>query len=31
MDTHNDIRMAQSQIQQEIAGYRMVVGAKQLR
>ena len=31
MDTHNDIRMAQEQIQQEIAGYRMVVGAKQLR
>ena len=31
MDTHNDIRMAQSQIQQEIAGCRMVVGAKQLR
>lgn len=31
MDTHNDIRMAQEQIQQEIAGYTMVVGAKQLR
>lgn len=31
MDTHNDIRMAQEQIQQEIAGYRMVVGSKQLR
>ena len=31
MDTHNDIRMAQEQIQQEIAGCRMVVGAKQLR
>ena len=31
MDTQNDIRMAQEQIQQEIAGYRMVVGAKQLR
>lgn len=31
MDTHNDIRMALEQIQQEIAGFRMVVGAKQLR
>ena len=31
MDTHNDIRMAREQIQQEIAGCRMVVGAKQLR
>ncbi len=31
MDTHNDIRMALEQLTQEIAGYRMVVGAKQLR
>ncbi len=31
MDTHNDIRMALEQLQQEIAGYSMVVGAKQLR
>lgn len=31
MDTHNDIRMALEQLTQEITGYRMVVGAKQLR
>ena len=31
MDTHNDIRMGCGEIRQEIAGFRTVVGAKQLR
>ena len=31
MDTHNDIRMACGEIVKEIAGFSMVVGAKQLR
>lgn len=31
MDTHNDIRMASDQVRAELARYRVVVGAKQLR
>ena len=31
MDTQNDIRMACGEIAKEIAGFSMVVGAKQLR
>ncbi len=31
MDTHNDIRMAIDQVRAEIAPYRVVVGAKQMR
>lgn len=31
MDTHNDIRMACGEIAKEIAGFSVVVGAKQLR
>ncbi len=31
MDTQNDIRMACGEMQQEITGFSMVVGARQLR
>ena len=31
MDTHNDTTMATDQVRAETAGFKMVVGAKQLR